>query len=59
MNDKNIRFAHKNHNKFCGILLVIDGIISALLSNDNGCYDITVALFLVPLGLAIVFCKAE
>lgn len=37
--------AKKYNSKLCGIFLVIGGIASALLSKDNGCYDITAALF--------------
>lgn len=46
-------------NKFCGILFIILGVISVLVSEDNGCYDLTAALLLVPLGLAMIFNKAE
>lgn len=56
---KEMESAKKYNSKLCGIFLVIGGIASALLSKDNGCYDITAALFLVPLGLAMIFCKAE
>ena len=55
-----MKSTNKNYNsKLCGIFLVIGGIASAFLSEENGCYDITAALFLVPLGLAMIFCKAE
>ena len=33
-------------NKLCGILFIILGVISVLVSEDNGCYDLTAALLL-------------
>jgi len=35
------------------------GILSAIASEEHGCYDITVAILLVPIGLLIVFSKYE
>lgn len=43
--------------KLCGIMLVALGVLSAIASKENGCYDITAAMLLVPLGLIMVFVK--
>ena len=45
--------------KLCGISFTVLGILSAIASEENGCYDITAAILLVPMGLFIVFSKYE
>lgn len=45
--------------KLCGITFTVLGILSAIASEEHGCYDITAAILLVPIGLLIVFSKYE
>ncbi|MBE6845456.1 MAG: hypothetical protein E7508_07075 [Ruminococcus sp.] len=45
--------------KLYGIVITALGILSAIASEEHGCYDITVAILLVPIGLLIVFSKYE
>lgn len=44
-------------HRLCGAALVILGILSAIASEENGSYDITAAMFIVPFGLIMVFGK--
>lgn len=45
--------------KLCGVMFVALGVLSAIVSKDNGVYDITAALLFVPLGLCMVFGKFD
>lgn len=42
-----------------GVMFTAVGCMSAILNNDNGAYDITAAVIMVPLGLLMVFGKTE
>ena len=45
--------------RVAGIVLIALGVLSAIVSKNNGCYDATVASFLVPIGLAVLFGKYD
>lgn len=45
--------------RLCGVMFAAVGCVSAIVSNDNGAYDITAAVIMVPLGLLMVFGKTE
>lgn len=45
--------------RLTGIALIVLGILSAVASNEGGCYDITAALFLIPVGAVMMFSKNE
>lgn len=45
--------------RLTGIALIALGVLSAAASNDSGCYDITAAIFFVPVGAVMVFGKNE
>lgn len=43
--------------KLCGVLIILVGIASAVISRENGIYDITAAIILEPLGFVQLFSK--
>ncbi len=45
--------------RLCGVMFTAVGCMSVIVSNDNGAYDITAAVIMVPLGLLMVFGKTE
>jgi hypothetical protein len=45
--------------RLCGVMFTAVGCMSAIVSNDNGAYDITAAVIMVPLGLLMAFGKTE
>lgn len=53
------KFSKVVTNKLGGICLVSIGILSVLFSGENGCYDITAALFLVPVGMVMILGRSD
>jgi hypothetical protein len=45
--------------RLCGVMFAAVGCMSVIVSNDNGAYDITAAVIMVPLGLLMAFGKTE
>lgn len=40
---------------FSGLAVIILAVIATLASCENGCYDITAAVILIPVGLGAIF----
>ncbi len=54
---KSITIPDSVKQRLLGVSSILFGVLTAIVSEENGCYDITAAMFFVPIGLIIVFGK--